>query len=65
VAQGADAILLATEWNAFKSLDFERIKAAMKGNVILDGRNIWDRYELHKMGFNYLGMGVPSLGEEV
>ena len=61
VAQGADALLLATEWNAFKSLDFEKIKAAMKGNVILDGRNIWDRYELHKMGFNYIGMGVPSV----
>ncbi len=62
-AQDADALLLATEWNAFKSLDFERIKAAMKGNVILDGRNIWDRYELHKMGFNYIGMGVPSVSE--
>ena len=61
VAQGADAVLLATEWNAFKSLDFEKIKTAMIGNVILDGRNIWDRYVLHKMGFNYIGMGVPSV----
>jgi UDPglucose 6-dehydrogenase len=59
VAQGADALLLATEWNAFKSLDFNKIKTNMKGNIILDGRNIWDRYELHKMGFNYIGIGVP------
>jgi UDPglucose 6-dehydrogenase len=63
VARDADALLLATEWNAFKSLNFEKIKASMKGNVILDGRNIWDRYELHKMGFNYFGIGVPTVGE--
>jgi len=63
VAQDADALLLATEWNAFKSLNFEKIKAAMQGNVILDGRNIWDRFELHKMGFNYLGIGMPGFGE--
>jgi UDPglucose 6-dehydrogenase len=62
VARDADALLLATEWNAFKSLNFEKIKASMKGNVILDGRNIWDRYELHKMGFNYFGIGVPTVG---
>jgi UDPglucose 6-dehydrogenase len=63
VAESADALLLATEWNAFKSLDFSKIKTNMKGNVILDGRNIWDRYELHKMGFNYIGIGVPAIGE--
>jgi UDPglucose 6-dehydrogenase len=63
VAESADALLLATEWNAFKSLDFNKIKTNMKGNVILDGRNIWDRYELHKMGFNYIGIGVPAVGE--
>ncbi len=62
-AEGADALILATEWNEFKSLDFERIKANMKGNVILDGRNIWDGTELHEMGFTYFGMGVPQPGE--
>ena len=60
VAEGADALILATEWNEFKSLDFERIKANMKGNVILDGRNIWDGQELHEMGFSYYGIGVPQ-----
>jgi UDPglucose 6-dehydrogenase len=58
-----DALILATEWNEFKSLDFERIKANMKGNVILDGRNIWDGTELYEMGFTYFGMGVPQPGE--
>jgi UDPglucose 6-dehydrogenase len=61
VAQDADALLLATEWNEFKSLDFDRIKANMKGRVVLDGRNIWDGHELHKMGFVYIGVGVPDL----
>ena len=60
VAKGADALLLATEWNEFKSLDFNRIKANMRGNVILDGRNIWDGQDLHEMGFKYYGMGVPG-----
>jgi UDPglucose 6-dehydrogenase len=62
-AEAVDALILATEWNEFKSLDFERIKANMKGNVILDGRNIWDGTELHEMGFTYFGMGVPQPGE--
>ena len=60
VAKDADAILLATEWNEFKSLDFNKIKTNMRGNVIVDGRNIWDGEELHGMGFNYFGMGVPE-----
>ena len=60
VARDADALLLATEWNEFKSLDFKKIKQAMRGNVILDGRNIWDGQALHEMDFEYMGIGVPS-----
>ncbi len=59
-AQNADALLLATEWNEFKSLDFKRVKANMRGNVILDGRNIWDPEDLREMGFNYFGIGLPQ-----
>jgi UDPglucose 6-dehydrogenase len=64
VAKGADALLLATEWNEFKSLDFAKIKTNMRGDVIVDGRNIWYRKNLHAMGFTYFGMGVPSLSEK-
>jgi UDPglucose 6-dehydrogenase len=64
VATGADALLLATEWNEFKSLDFAKIKANMRGDVIVDGRNIWYRKNLHEMGFTYFGMGIPSLSEK-
>lgn len=64
VAMDADALLLATEWNEFKSLDFDRIKLNMRGNVILDGRNIWYRHNLHEMGFTYDGIGVPDPNED-
>jgi UDPglucose 6-dehydrogenase len=60
VAEGVDALLLATEWNEFKFLDFERVKASMRGKIILDGRNIWDAKELRDMGFTYDGMGLPG-----
>ena len=60
VAKGADALLLATEWNEFKSLDFGKIKQNMRGNVILDGRNVWDGQNLREMGFQYFGIGLPQ-----
>jgi UDPglucose 6-dehydrogenase len=65
VAEGADALLLATEWNQFKSLDFERIRDAMAGNVLLDGRNLWDGEDLAALGFRYFGIGVPSQGNKL
>jgi len=64
VAQGADALLLATEWNQFKSLDFQKIKAAMAGDVIMDGRNLWDGKALAALGFRYFGIGVPGSGQQ-
>lgn len=60
VAQNADALVLATEWNEFKQLDFERIAQLMRGKVILDGRNLWDPDRMRKMGFAYFGVGRPN-----
>jgi len=60
VAEGADALLLATEWNEFKSLNFVEIKVNMRGNIIFDGRNLWDGQALHNLGFTYFGIGVPT-----
>jgi UDPglucose 6-dehydrogenase len=57
VAEGADALVLATEWNEFKQLDFARIKELMHTPVIVDGRNQWDAAALRKMGFSYFGIG--------
>jgi len=54
----ADAMLLVTEWNEFKEMDFEKIKKEMAQAVIVDGRNIYDRKTLEKAGFKYEGIGV-------
>lgn len=57
VAEGADALVLATEWNEFKQLDFERIYKAMNRPVIMDGRNLWNPEYLRSLGFTYFGVG--------
>jgi UDPglucose 6-dehydrogenase len=57
VAVKADGLVLATEWNEFKQLDFEKIRTLMQGNVILDGRNLWDPSFLKELGFVYIGVG--------
>ena len=57
VAEGSDALLLATEWNEFKQIDFTQVKNLMHKPVILDGRNLWDSELLKSMGFTYMGIG--------
>jgi UDPglucose 6-dehydrogenase len=56
-AEGADALLLATEWNEFKQLDFKRIRQSMRSPVLMDGRNQWDGNYLRSLGFIYFGVG--------
>jgi UDPglucose 6-dehydrogenase len=56
IAEGTDTIPLANEWNESKLSDFKRIKANMRGRMIVDGRNIWGGSKLHALGFNYFGM---------
>ncbi len=57
VAENADALILATEWNEFKQLDFSRLKVLMKHPIILDGRNLWDPETVRSYGFTYIGVG--------
>ena len=57
MAEGTDALVLATEWNEFKQLDFERIHKLMRTPVLVDGRNQWDSKRLREMGFTYFGIG--------
>ena len=57
VAEKADALILATEWNEFKQLDFAKVKTLMAQHIILDGRNLWDSEALNEMGFTYMGIG--------
>ncbi len=56
-AAGADALLLVTEWNEFRQPDFARLKTLMKGDVLFDGRNVWDAQKARAAGFTYHGVG--------
>ncbi|GAC1565884.1 MAG: UDP-glucose/GDP-mannose dehydrogenase family protein [Ktedonobacteraceae bacterium] len=56
-AEGADALVIVTEWNEFKSLDMSQIHAAMHRPVVIDGRNIYEATEMNRLGFIYRGMG--------
>ncbi len=56
-AEGADALLLVTEWNEFRQPDWARLKKLMKGDVLLDGRNAWDAQKARAAGFTYHGIG--------
>ena len=55
--EGADALVLITEWNDFRRPDFEAVKAELKYPVVFDGRNIYSRATLEKLGFEYFGIG--------
>ena len=56
-AEGADALVLMTEWKQFRMPDWSRLHAAMHGALVVDGRNIFDREELAAAGFRYRGIG--------
>jgi UDPglucose 6-dehydrogenase len=56
-AEGADALVLATEWNEFKQLDFEKVFKLLRTPVLVDGRNLWDSQYLRSLGFTYFGIG--------
>jgi UDPglucose 6-dehydrogenase len=57
---GADCLVLATEWAEFKFPDFELIRKILKEPVIFDGRNIYDNAELRRKGFNYFCIGINT-----
>ena len=61
---GADALALLTEWKQFRTPDWAGVKAAMHGNVLIDGRNIYLRNEVEEAGFAYsrIGQGLSQRG---
>jgi UDPglucose 6-dehydrogenase len=59
-ASGADGIIIVTDWNEFKQLNLERLREAMRGNVVFDGRNIYDPVRMRRCGFLYEGIGRPG-----
>jgi UDPglucose 6-dehydrogenase len=61
-AAGADALVIATEWEQFRALDLDRLKAALKRPLIVDLRNIYTPAEMHGHGFSYHSIGRPPVG---
>ncbi|MTI16947.1 UDP-glucose/GDP-mannose dehydrogenase family protein [Rhodobacteraceae bacterium RKSG542] len=60
IAENADALVIVTEWNAFRALDFTKLKSAMNTPTLVDLRNIYRKEELEKHGFSYFCVGRPD-----
>ncbi len=59
--QNADALLIATEWSAFRNPDFDRIKSTLKEPVIFDGRNLFELDRMKELGFYYESIGRKTI----
>ncbi len=57
--EGADAVVIVTEWDAFRALDLDRVKRLAKAPVLVDLRNIYDPVEVRAKGFHYTSIGRP------
>jgi UDPglucose 6-dehydrogenase len=57
VAEGCDALVIATEWPQFKKLDLERARKLLSHPILFDGRNLFDPQEMEKLGFVYKSVG--------
>ena len=60
--EGADFLLIVTEWGAFRNPDFKKIKGALKHPVVFDGRNIYSVRQMEDLGFYYNSIGRRSVG---
>ncbi len=61
-AEGAAALVVLTEWNQFRSLDFARLKQALARPLIVDLRNIYKPADMLAQGFTYVSIGRPAAG---
>ena len=57
--EGADALLIATEWSEFRTPDFERIEKLLPAKVVFDGRNLFEVAKMQSMGYRYISIGRP------
>jgi UDPglucose 6-dehydrogenase len=60
-ADGADAVVIVTEWDEFRALDLETLASRMRGQTLVDLRNVWDPHEAERAGFTYFGVGRGTL----
>ena len=59
--KNADALIIATEWNEFRTPDFAKVTALLKNKAIFDGRNLFDLATMRDMGYHYESVGRPSV----
>lgn len=59
----ADALIIATEWNEFRTPDFDKMDKILKGKVIFDGRNVFDLHQMEKLGYHYESIGRKAVKE--
>lgn len=59
--EGADALIIATEWNEFRTPDFDKIMATLKEPVVFDGRNLFEVQQMYEKGFHYESIGRPLI----
>jgi len=59
-AQGADVLVLMTEWNLFRNLDLNQVKSALRHPLFIDLRNVYDPERMADMGFHYISVGRPA-----
>ncbi|MFT6747108.1 MAG: UDPglucose 6-dehydrogenase [Glaciecola sp.] len=57
ILKDVDALIIATEWSVFRNPDFDKVKSLMKGNVIFDGRNLFEASQIEDLGFTYFSIG--------
>lgn len=58
-ANGADAVVLVTEWHLFRNPNLSRLQGVMRGKALFDGRNVWSPRDVREAGFEYFGIGRP------
>jgi UDPglucose 6-dehydrogenase len=63
-AADADALVIVTEWDEFRALDLDKIAASLRGKVLVDLRNVYDRDEAEQAGLAYYGVGRGRLGRD-
>ena len=60
--EGSDALMIATEWNEFRTPDFNKMKSLLKNPAIFDGRNLFELYQMEERGFHYESVGRRKVG---
>jgi UDPglucose 6-dehydrogenase len=61
---GADAVAVLSEWDEFRKIDMAHVAALMTGNIVFDGRNIYEPGDVHRYGLRYIGVGHPEVGAQ-